>query len=93
MNAPGEELLLVRYANTISIEHGQPELDQLAQLTQHLMRKGFENSHGHVDPLVAREVEREIVLRQMPEDQADGYDVKPVTRLLAGYESSRPVFT
>lgn len=93
MNAPGEELLLARYANTISMEHGQLELDHLAQLTQHLVRRGYEKCHGYVDPLVAREVEREIVLRQMPEDYANGYDVKPATRLLAEYERNGPVFT
>lgn len=93
MDAPGEELLLARYASTIRIGHGQPELDQLAMLTQHLVKMGYEKRCGHVDPLVAREVEREIVLRQMPEDYAKGHDVRPVTQLLAEYEENGPVFT
>ncbi len=91
--APEEGLLLARYGETIDIGHGDLELDQLAQLTDYLVNRKFEKKHGYVDPIVAREVEREIVLRKIPEDVARGYDIRPVTVLLGEYERCGPVFT
>ena len=57
---PEEQLLLCRFANTIDISCGEPELRQLKRLRRHLDNSRFEKKHGHANPLVAREVEREI---------------------------------
>jgi len=89
---PEEYLLLCRYANTIDISCGQPELRQLERLRKHLDSRRFEEKHGRADPLVAREVEREIIQRLSP-DYAAGHDLTPAMRLLAGHERSGPIFT
>ena len=90
--APEEDLLLCRYANTIDESCGQLELRQLKRLVRHLELKISERRFGHVDPIVAREVEKEIVLRNEP-DYAAGHDLTPAMRLLDGYERDGPVFT
>lgn len=90
--APEENLLLCRCANTIDESCGQLELRQLKRLVQHLELKVFERRFGHVDPVVAREVEKEIVLRGAT-DCAAGHDLTPAMRLLDEYEGSGPVFT
>ena len=92
IRAPNEWLLLCRYANTIDISCGGHELRQLKRLAQHLERCDFEKRCGHVDPVVARMVEREIVLRQ-EEGFAAGYDLSPAMELLEEYEQKAPVFS
>lgn len=92
VGGPEERLLLCRYANTIDESCGQLELRQLKRLVQHLELKISERRFGHVDPVVAREVEKEIVLRSEP-DYAAGHDLTPAMRLLDGYERDGPAFT
>ena len=89
---PEETLLLCRFANTIDISCGEPELRQLKRLRRHLDTSRFEKKHGHANPLVAREVEREILQRLSP-DYAVGYDLTPAMRLLAEQERDGPMFT
>lgn len=91
ISAPDEWLLLCRFANTIDVSYGEYELRQLRRLTRHLDQRNFENRHGYADPVVAREVEREIVLRQ-GKDFPGGYDLTPAINLLADYEGKAPVF-
>lgn len=90
--APEENLLLCRYANTIDESCGQFELRQLKRLVEHLNLKRFEQRSGYVDPVLAREVEKEIVLRSEP-DYAEGHDLTPAMRLLEEYEREGPAFT
>jgi len=89
---PEEQLLLCRYAGTIDISCGEPEIRQLMRLRRHLDASRFEGTYGRADPLVAREVEREIIQRLSP-DYAAGCDITPAMRLLAGHERTGPVFT
>ena len=91
-NAPEENLLLCRYANTIDESCGQYEIRQLKRLVEHLNLKRFERQAGFVDPVLAREVEKEIVLRNEP-DYAAGYDLTPAMRLLEEHERDGPTFT
>lgn len=90
--APNEWLLLCRFASTIDISCGEREMRQLKQLARHLDRHRFESRNGYADPVVSREVEREIVQRQAM-DCAAGYDLTPAMRLLADYERTGPVFS
>ncbi len=92
VTAPNERLLLCRFANTIDEACGEHELQQLRRLTRHLDHCRFEKEHGYVDPVVAREVEREIVQRQVVYC-AEGYDLTPAMRLLADCERDGPVFS
>jgi len=81
-DAANEQLLLCRYANTIDESSGQHELRQLQRLARHFSERRFEKTHGYVDPLTAREVEKEIIQRGSP-NYAAGYDLMPAMRLLA----------
>lgn len=92
VSSPNEWLLLCRFANTIHPFSEEYELRQLRQLARHLDHQDYEKKHGFVDPLVAREVEKEIVLRGMM-DCAKGYDIMPAMRLLAECERNGPVFS
>lgn len=92
ITAPNEQLLLCRFANTIHRYSDEREVRQLRQLAQHLDKHRFEGRHGYVNPVVGREVEREIILRQAM-DCAAGYDLTPAMRLLAEYERDGPVFS
>ena len=74
ITAPNEQLLLCRFANTIHRYSDEREVRQLRQLAQHLDKHRFEGRHGYVNPVVGREVEREIILRQAM-DCAAGYDL------------------
>lgn len=91
---PKEWLLLCRFADTISIADGQPELRQLRRLAEHLKRNAVEPRRGDVDPVVATEVEKEIVLRTAPYyAEGLGHDITPAARMLKDYERKGPVFT
>lgn len=91
---PKEWMLLRRFADTIGIESGQRELRELRQLAEHLKRNIVELKRGNADPMVAIEVEKEIVLRSAPY-YADGmaYDITPAVRMLKDYEQDAPIFT
>ena len=91
---PKEWMLLCRFADTIGIESGQPELRELRRLAEYLKRSAVELMRGNVDPVVAVEVEKEIVLRKAPY-YADGmgHDITPATKMLKDYEQEAPVFT
>lgn len=90
--AQNEQLLACRFAGTIHDGSDDRELRQLQRLLQYLQNAGFEKRHGFVNPAVAREVEKEIVLRGAP-DYAAGYDVTPAMELLADTERQGPVFS
>ncbi len=91
---PNEWLLLCRFADTIGIEHGDRELQELRHLAEHLKSRCFEGLYGYVDPMVAIETEKEIVLRTAPGySEGLGHDITPAVRLLKDYEQNGPVFT
>lgn len=91
---PKEWMLLCRFADTISIENGQPELRQLRRLAEHLKKSAVELMRGNVDPMVAVEVEKEIVLRTAPYyAEGMGHDITPAANLVKNYEQEAPVFT
>lgn len=90
--AQGEQLLACRFAGTIHNGSDDRELRQLQQLLRYLRNTGFEKRCGFVNPLVAREVEKEIVLRTAP-DCAAGCDITPAMELLADIEKDHPVFS
>lgn len=91
---PKEWMLLCRFADTISIESGQPELRELRRLAEHLKRSAVELMYGNVDPVVAVEVEKEIVLRKAPYyAEGMGHDITPAAKMLKNYEQKVPVFT
>ncbi len=91
---PNEWLLLCRFADTIGIEHGDRELRELRHLAEHLKSRCFEGLYGYVDPMVAIEIEKEIVLHTAPGySEGLGHDITPAVRLLKGYEQNGPVFT
>lgn len=90
--AQNEQLLACRFAGTIHAGSEDWELRQLRRLLRHLQNTGFEKRHGFVDPVVAREVEKEIVLLNTP-DFAAGYDITPTMRMLADMERKGPVFS
>lgn len=91
---PKEWMLLCRFADTISIESGQPELRELRRLAEHLKRNAVELMHGNVNPVVAVEVEKEIVLRKAPYyAEGMGHDITPAAKMLKNYEQEAPVFT
>ena len=91
---PKEWMLLCRFADTISIESGQPELRELRRLAEHLKRNAVELMHGNVNPMVAVEVEKEIVLRKAPYyAEGMGHDITPAAKMLKNYEQKAPVFT
>lgn len=92
ITAPNEWLLLCRFANTIDASCGERELQQLRRLTRHLEQRGFERKHGYADPVVAREVEREIIQRQAM-DCSVGYDLTSAMHLLADHERDGPAFS
>lgn len=92
ITAPNERLLLCRFASTIDASCGERELQQLRRLARYLDQNRFEQKHGHIDPVVGREVEYEIVQRQAM-DCAMGYNLTPAMRLLAEYERDGPVFS
>ena len=92
ITAPNEQLLLCRFASTIHRHSDEQELRQLKRLAWHLEQHRFEERHGYVDPVVGREVEHELILRQAM-DHAAGYDLTPAMRLLAEYERNGPVFS
>lgn len=91
---PKEWMLLCRFADTISIANGQPELRELRRLAEHLKRNAVEPRCGDVDPLVAIEVEKEIIQRTAPYyTEGLGHDITPAVRMLKDYERKGPVFT
>ncbi|MDE6282059.1 MAG: hypothetical protein K2M15_09820, partial [Oscillospiraceae bacterium] len=90
--AQNAQMLACRFASTIQEGSDDQELRQLQRLLQYLQNTGFEKRHGFVDPVVAREVEKEIVLRNAP-DFAAGCDITPATRMLADIERKGPVFS
>jgi len=91
---PNEWMLLCRFADTIQAEGGEWELRQLRRLAEHLKTHAFESTHGHVDPAVAVEVEKNIILRSAPYYAGgQGHDVTPAAKLLKDYEWKGPVFT
>ena len=90
--AQSEQLLACRFAGTIHDGSDDRELRQLQRLLQYLRNAGFEKRHGFVNPVVARAVEKEIVLRGAP-DYAAGCDVTPAMELLADTERQGPVFS
>lgn len=91
---PREWMLLCRFADTIGIDSGRLELRELRRLAEHLKRNAVELRRGNVDPVVAIEVEKELVLRTAP-DYAEGmgHDITPAARMLKDYEQKAPVFT
>ena len=91
---PNEWLLLCRFADTIGIEHGSRELRELRQLAEYLDKSCFEGLNGYVNPVVATEIEKEIILRSAPYyAHGLGHDITPAARLLKDYEQNGPVFT
>lgn len=92
-NAPGEQLLACRFAGTIHEASGDWELRQLQHLLQYFQNTGFEKRHGYVDPAAAREIEKEIVLRNGADDCGLGRDITPTVQLLAEMERGGPVFS
>ncbi len=91
---PNEWLLLCRFADTIGIEHGSRELRELRQLAEYLDKSCFEGLNGYVNPVVATEIEKEIILRSTPYyAHGLGHDIAPAVRLLKDYEQNGPVFT
>ena len=91
---PNEWLLLCRFADTIGIEHGSRELRELRQLAEYLDKSCFEGLNGYVNPVVATEIEKEIILRSAPYyAHGLGHDITPAARLLKDYEQYGPVFT
>lgn len=92
--SPKEWMLLRRFADTIEICDGDPELRDLRQLAEHLKRSGFERTHGDANPATAIAVEKEIILRSSPY-YAEGlaYDITPVAKMLKDYEEKSPVFS
>lgn len=93
-NSPNEWLLLNRFADTIGIEHGTREVRQLHRLAEYLRSEVFENGSGYVNPVVAIETEKEIILRSVPYyAEGLGHDITPTVRLLRDYEDKVPVFT
>ena len=90
--AQSEQLLACRFAGTIHDGSEDRELRQLQRLLQYLRNTGFEKRHGFADPVVAREVEKEIILRSAP-DFAAGYDITPAMRMLADMERKGPIFS
>ena len=90
--AQSEQLLACRFAGTIHDGSEDRELRQLQRLLQYLRNTGFEKRHGFADPVVAREVEKEIILRSAP-DFAAGYDITPAMRMLEDMECKGPVFS
>ena len=93
-NSPNEWLLLCRFADTIPAWEGKSELRDLRRFAEHLKNSCFESFYGHVNPVVAIEAEKEIILRTVP-DYAEGlgHDIASAARLLKDYEQSGPVFT
>lgn len=93
-NSPNEWMLLSRFADTIGIEHGEREVRQLYRLAEHLKKQAFEYWNGYVNPAVAIETEKEIILRSSPYyTEGLGHDITPTVRLLRSYEDKAPVFT
>jgi len=91
---PNEWMLLCRFADTIRAEGGEWELRQLRWLAEYLKTHAFEPTHGYVDPAVAVEVEKEIILRSAPYyAKGRGHNVTQAARLLKDYEWKGPVFT
>ena len=91
---PNEWLLLCRFADTIGTEHGSRELRELRQLAEYLDKSCFEGLNGYVNPVVATEIEKEIILRSAPYyAHGLGHDITPAARLLKDYEQNGPVFT
>ena len=90
--AQNEQMLACRFAGTIHDGSDDRELRQLQRLLQYLRNTGFEKRHGFADPVVAREVEKEIVLRSAP-DFAAGYDITPAMRMLVDMERKGPIFS
>ena len=91
---PNEWLLLCRFADTIGTEHGSRELRELRQLAEYLDKSCFEGLNGYVNPVVATEIEKEIILRSAPYyAHGLGHDITPAARLLRDYEQNGPVFT
>lgn len=93
-NNPNEWLLLCRFADTVPPWEGKSELRDLRRFAEHLKNSCFESLYGHVNPIVAIEAEKEIILRTAP-DYAEGlgHDIAPAARLLKDYERNSPVFT
>ena len=93
-NSPNEWMLLRRFAGTIGIEHGAGELRELRRFAEYLKSNCFELLYGHVNPVVAIETEKEIVLRSAPYySEGLGHDIGPAARILRDYEGKAPVFT
>lgn len=92
--SPKEWMLLRRFANTIQVCDGEPELRDLRQLAEHLKRSDFERTHGDANPTTAIAVEKEIVLRSSPY-YAEGlaYDITPAAKMLKDYEENGSVFS
>ena len=91
---PKEWMLLCRFADTISIADGQMELRQLRRLAEHLKRSVANPRRSDIDPVVATEVEKEIILRTAPYyAEGLGHDIIPAARMLKDYERKDPVFT
>lgn len=93
-NNPNEWLLLCRFADTVPAWEGKSELRDLRRFAEYLKNSCFESLYGYVDPTVAIEVEKDIILRTAP-DYAEGlgHDIAPAARLLKDYERNGPVFT
>ncbi len=93
-NSPNEWLLLCRFADTVPMWEGKSELRDLRRFAEYLKNCCFESLYGHVNPTVAIEAEKEIILRTVP-DYAEGlgHDIAPAARLLRDYEQNGPVFT
>ncbi len=90
--AQNEQMLACRFAGMIHDGSDDRELRQLQRLLQYLQNAGFEKCHGFMNPVAAREVEKEIVLRGAPY-YAAGHDVTPAMELLADVEREGPVFS
>lgn len=90
--AQNEQLLACRFAGTIHDGSDDRELRQLQRLLQYFRNTGFEKRCGFVNPVAAREVEKEIVLRSAP-DYAAGHDITPAMGMLADMERKGPVFS
>ncbi len=92
--SPNEWLLLCRFADTVSAWEGQSELRDLRRFAEHLKNSCFESLYGYVNPVVAVEAEKEIILRTVPDyGESQGHDIAPAARLLKDYEQNGPVFT
>lgn len=70
------------------------DVRKFLSLVDHLHQSRHEFRTGYAHPLLAAEIEKEIISREAPESAAGvGLDMTPAVRLLRKYEEQKPVFT